>query len=80
MDGPWYECTGPSVEDVRKVVLERLGADYSEVVTKVVPDDRDDFGSWRGFHCFKINDIIKECHSLNNNGQNLPRMEQKQGV
>jgi hypothetical protein len=64
MDGPWYECIGPSAEDARKAILERLGEDYNEVVTKVVPDNRNDFGSWRGFFCFKINDLVKECRAL----------------
>lgn len=63
MDGPWYEVTGPTAEEVRKMVINKLGAKYSKIVLEVVPDTRNDFGSWRGFYAFGVlTKIIDECY------------------
>tara|TARA_X000000368_G_scaffold407883_1_gene387849 strand:+ start:516 stop:896 length:381 start_codon:yes stop_codon:yes gene_type:complete len=67
--GPWYECQGPSVADVRKDVLNHLniikvganiefeaekGKIIEDAIIKFIPDDRNDFGSWRGYKSFGI--------------------------
>ena len=74
--GPWYECQGPSVADVRKDVLNHLniikvgdniefetekGKIIKDAIIKIIPDDRNDFGSWRGYRTFGIiKEIAKE--------------------
>jgi hypothetical protein len=79
MDGPWYECQGPTAEQVREDVLKHInivknGKDLYEkekdkIITdslmKIVPDSRNDFGSWRGYGTFGVkieiaNEVIKE--------------------
>ena len=79
MDGPWYECQGPNAEQVREDVLKYInivnkGNDLYEkekdkIITdslmKIVPDSRNDFGSWRGYGTFGVkieiaNEVIKE--------------------
>ncbi len=70
--GPWYECQGPSVADVRKDVLNYLNIIkvddniefetekakiIKDAIVKIIPDNRNDFGSWRGYQTFGI---IKE--------------------
>ena len=73
---PWYECQGPSVADVRKDVLNHLniikvgdniefetekGKIIKDAIIKIIPDDRNDFGSWRGYQTFGIiKEIAKE--------------------
>ena len=68
MDGPWYECQGPTAEQVREDVLKRInivkvGKDVYEkekdkIITdaliKIIPDSRNDFGSWRGYSTFGL--------------------------
>ena len=79
MDGPWYECQGPTAKQVREDVLKHInivknGKDLYEkekdkIITdslmKIVPDSRNDFGSWRGYGTFGLkieiaNEVIKE--------------------
>ena len=79
MDGPWYECQGPTAEQVREDVLKHInivknGKDLYEKekdkiiadsLMKIVPDSRNDFGSWRGYGTFGVkieiaNEVIKE--------------------
>ena len=67
--GPWYECQGPSVADVRKDVLNYLNIIkvddniefetekakiIKDAIVKIIPDNRNDFGSWRGYQTFGI--------------------------
>ena len=74
--GPWYEYQGPSVADVRKDVLNHLNIIkvgdniefetekekiIKDAIIKIIPDDRNDFGSWRGYRTFGIvKEIAKE--------------------
>tara|TARA_Y100000768_G_scaffold386782_1_gene376043 strand:+ start:530 stop:940 length:411 start_codon:yes stop_codon:yes gene_type:complete len=79
MDGPWYENQGPNAEEVRKDVLKYInvvnkGNDLYEkekdkiikdVLMKIIPDSRNDFGSYRGYSTFGVkveiaNEVIKE--------------------
>ena len=79
MSGPWYECQGPNAEEVRKDVLSfmniiKLGKDEYEkekdkiiqdALMKIIPDTRNDFGSYRGYATFGVkteiaNEVIKE--------------------
>tara|TARA_B100000282_G_C31627195_1_gene442150 strand:+ start:422 stop:796 length:375 start_codon:yes stop_codon:yes gene_type:complete len=72
MTHPWYEMTGPSAEEVRKDVLKELNIvkvgkiDFKEerdkiindTIMEIIPDSRNDFGSWRGYSTFGIVKII----------------------
>ena len=79
MDGPWYENQGPNAEQVREDVLKYInvvnkGNDLYEkekdkiikdTLIKVIPDSRNDFGSYRGYSTFGVkveiaNEVIKE--------------------
>ena len=79
MDGPWYENQGPNAEQVREDVLKYInvvnkGNDLYEkekdkiikdVLMKIIPDSRNDFGSYRGYATFGVkveiaNEVIKE--------------------
>ena len=79
MSGPWYECQGPDAAEVRKDVLSfmniiKLGKDEYEkekdkiiqdALMKIIPDTRNDFGSYRGYATFGVkteisNEVIKE--------------------
>ena len=78
-DGPWYEFQGPNVEQVRKDVLScmniiKLVKDEYEkekdkiiqyALIKIIPDTRNDFGSYRGYATSGVkieiaNEVIKE--------------------
>ena len=62
MDGPWYECQGPTAEQVRKDVSEYISKNSSninypltnDILLKIIPDSRNDFGSWRGYGTFGV--------------------------
>lgn len=67
-DGPWYECAGPTASEVRKDVLKELNIikvnpedsdkEKDEIIQRVlleiIPDSRNDFGSWRGYATFGL--------------------------
>jgi len=67
-DGPWYECVGPTASEVREDVLKHIniiktGNDKYEnekdkiiqdALFEIIPDTRNDFGSWRGYSTFGI--------------------------
>ena len=68
MDGPWYQCSGPDVTYVRKNVNEilekdikllkyrKLGKEFlllkNKIIEEVIPQERNDFGSYRGYVTF----------------------------
>ena len=71
----WYEMSGPTAEDVRKDVLRELniikigkiefeaerGKIITDTIKEIIPDNRNDFGSWRGYSTFGIvKEIAKE--------------------
>ena len=75
MSGPWYEVSGPSVEEVRVDILEHFSElscekkhykdeeikEYLEQsLMKVVPDDMKDLGSYRGYACFTKPKLLKK--------------------
>jgi len=79
MSGPWYECQGPSASEVRKDVLNhinivRIGFDpdkkekdkiINDALMKIIPDSRNDFGSWRGYSTFGVKfELSKEVTAL----------------
>ena len=74
-DGPWYECSGPTAMQVREDVLKHIniiktGRDeyenekdkiIHEALFEIIPDSRNDFGSWRGYSTFGVkNELAKE--------------------
>ena len=79
MSGPWYESQGPNAEQVRKDVLNyintiQVGKDtyqkekndiIQKAIMKIIPDTRNDFGSYRGYATFNLktelaNEVINE--------------------
>ena len=75
MSGPWYECVGPTAKEVRTDVLNhinivQIGFDpdkkekdkiINDALMKIIPDSRNDFGSWRGYSTFGVKaEIAKE--------------------
>ena len=79
MSEPWYQMSGPSAKDVRRDVLKELniikvskiefeterGKIINDTIMEIIPDSRNDFGSWRGYSTFGIvkkiaKEIIKE--------------------
>ncbi len=59
--GPWYEYDGPSPEYVRDTMFEKFKDKcqgsitedvLKQIILEIVPDTRNDFGSWRGFSTF----------------------------
>lgn len=68
MSGPWYECVGPKADEVRKDVYKYITSSnigrvkyqkqkdkiIQEALHKIIPDSRNDFGSWRGYATFGV--------------------------
>ena len=68
MSGPWYECQGPSADKVRKDVYGYITSSnigrvkyqkekdkiIQEALHKIIPNSRNDFGSWRGYATFGV--------------------------
>ena len=86
MSGPWYECVGPTAKEVRTDVLNhinivQIGFDpdkkekdkiINDALMKIIPDSRNDFGSWRGYSTFgmkfelskKVIEIVRKEYSM----------------
>ena len=92
MDGPWYECQGPNAKQVREDVLKRInivkvGKDVYEkekdkiikdALIKIIPDSRNDFGSWRGYSTFGLGQqLTKEVISEVRKGYAMLILEKK---
>ena len=72
--GPWYECLGPNYEDVRLDLFTNFtwynvknfpdcftnSNIIKNIIYKVVPDNRDDFGSHRGYATFIRQNLYEE--------------------
>lgn len=72
-DGPWYESAGPCSPQVRDDVYnkyfkgknnsEKRSIDIQNILIDVIPNHRNDFGSFRGYATFGYQihkDIIKD--------------------
>jgi len=67
-DGPWYQSSGPTAPEVRADILKELNIvkvnpqetdkEKDEIIQRVlmevIPDNRKDFGSWRGYVSFGL--------------------------
>jgi len=71
--GPWYECNGPTAEDVRDDIQNSFEAReklfdciiLSKYIDRIVPVTRNDFGSWRGYASFRMKEkLIKRIELL----------------
>ena len=71
MDGPWYECSGPTYTQVRSDVekiaqreIESLNIDvFKNASEKVIPKSRNNFGSWRVYGTFGVaNEVYNEVY------------------
>ena len=72
--GPWYECMGPDAEEVRLDLLSNFKwfnlknfpdcfknpSVIKDIIYKVVPDNRHDFGSHRGYAVFTRRELYEE--------------------
>ena len=76
MDGPWYECTGPNADYVRRDQYRKY-RDFSNIsigfkpymIMKIlvdkIPDTMTDFGSYRGYATFGLEPkLITEIKNL----------------
>ena len=59
--GPWYESDGPTPTYIREIMFNKYEDQCSdslteellrEILVKIIPDTRNDFGSWRGLSTF----------------------------
>ena len=71
---PWYQCVGPSYKEVRKdvkrIILENefikqqmcdeLMLNIEECICNEIPENRNDFGSYRGYFTFKVANEISD--------------------
>ncbi len=72
--GPWYECMGPTSEEVRLDLstnftwfnLKNFPDCFTnpnvikDIIYRVVPDNRNDFGSHRGYATFTRRELYEE--------------------
>lgn len=69
-EGPMYENAGPKAKDVRVDMISRVKwfnlktypsclspQQLKSVINKIVPDSRNDFGSYRNYYCIRDNII-----------------------
>ena len=59
--GPWYESNGPTPTYLREIMFNKYEDQCSdslteellrEILVKIIPDTRNDLGSWRGLSTF----------------------------
>ena len=71
--GPWYQCNGPTAQDVRDDIQNSFEAReklfnciiLSKYIDRIVPVTRNDFGSWRGYASFRMKEkLIKRIELL----------------
>ena len=72
--GPWYECVGPDAKEVRLDLLTNFTwfnvknfpdcftnpNIIKDIIYRVVPDNRNDFGSHRGYATFTRKELYEE--------------------
>lgn len=62
--GPWYEETGPDAKYIREhnfdkfKVPEITNNELNNILLKHIPDSKNDFGSWRGYAVFGLDEKI----------------------
>jgi len=65
MTEPYYQSQGPNPAQVRKDVFNYITKNYfnlnlsnskyiNHIIFKIIPDSRNDFGSYRGYYTFDI--------------------------
>ena len=68
MSGPWYESQGPCASQVRQDVYKYITNNFynedeltpirnkiiRKVILQIIPDTRNDFGSYRGYATFNV--------------------------
>ena len=71
MSGPWYECSGPTYtqvrNDVKKIAEKEIKSlnhnIFQKISEKIIPETRNDFGSWRGYGTFGVaNEIYNQIY------------------
>jgi hypothetical protein len=62
MDGPWYQISGPTSQEVLDILLEK---GFSRSQAKRAMDHVDNkFGSWSGFHIFQLPKMIMYLNTI----------------
>tara|TARA_B100001250_G_C19638150_1_gene716965 strand:- start:534 stop:908 length:375 start_codon:yes stop_codon:yes gene_type:complete len=69
MDGPWYQASGPDAYYVRSALEDSFSKTdnfifhnvLEKCIDRIVPTNRNDFGSWRGYHS---NNMLKELKNI----------------
>ena len=62
--GPWYEETGPNAKYIRENVFNKFKVpeitnnELNNILLKHIPDSKNDFGSWRGYAVFGLDEKI----------------------
>ena len=79
---PWYQCEGPDANYVRNDIFKKIKeAETSEneisdeslntILCDNIPDSKKDFGSWRGYCTFGLDDkILNKIHDDIKNARN----------
>ena len=63
--GPWYESSGPDAKYIRNKLFEKFknfkniqDGELISILEKNIPDSKNDFGSWKGYAIFGIDEKI----------------------
>lgn len=62
--GPWYEETGPNAKYIREHTFNKFkisditDEELNTILLKHIPDSKTDFGSWRGYAVFGLEEKI----------------------
>lgn len=62
--GPWYEESGPDAKYIREHTFNKFknsdisNEELNTILLKHIPDSKTDFGSWRGYAVFGLEEII----------------------
>ena len=61
---PFYEVTGPDAKYIRQDVFAKFKTDkitdeeLEAILLKNIPDSKNDFGSWRGYATFGLDEAL----------------------
>lgn len=61
---PWYEETGPDASYIREYIFTKFkvpeitNKELNDILLKNIPDTKKDFGSWRGYAVFGLEENI----------------------
>tara|TARA_Y100000591_G_C21648174_1_gene601419 strand:- start:76 stop:486 length:411 start_codon:yes stop_codon:yes gene_type:complete len=63
--GPWYEYSGPDAKYIRNKLFEKFknfkditDEELKKILEETIPDSKNDFGSWKGYAIFGIEEKL----------------------